>query len=35
MIKAYVDLVNDGIITLKEAAGRLHVSEKEILSFKR
>ena len=34
MIKAYVDLVNDGIITLKEAAGRLHVSEKEILSFK-
>lgn len=34
MFKAYVGLINDGIITLKEAAGRLHVSEKEILSFK-
>lgn len=34
MMKAYVDLINDGIITLKEAASRMHVSEKAILDYK-
>lgn len=30
MIRAYVDLLNDGVITLKEAAKRLNMSEKDL-----
>lgn len=34
MIRAYVDLLNDGVITLKEAAKRLNMSEKDLDAYR-